>query len=147
MSIEEISLDSMVLSESVDLDLLQQEIQKLNSTDDVEESMEDDDDMSSYENRYAHNTKEDIQEKIKRRLGKLKKILKRNMSRKLSPLDLIREQSKKIENMIDNEYSCELVLDETEVLVFYMDEILQAGSIIGDINVDLSELNEAYKTK
>ena len=69
------------------------------------------------------------------------------MTRKLSPLDLVKEQSKKIENMIDNDYSCELVLDETEILVFYMDEILQACSIIGDINVDLSELNEAYKTK
>lgn len=147
MSIEEISLDSMVLSESGgDINLIHQQ-QQQQQIYDVEETMEDDDDMSSYENRYAHNTKEEVQEKIKRRLGKLKKILKRNMLRKLSPLDLIREQSKKIENMVDDEYSCELVLDEIEILVFYMDEILQAGSIIGDINVDLSELNEAYKTK
>jgi hypothetical protein len=145
MSIEEISLDAMVLSESVDINLIQPQVRQM------EESMEQDDDenddMSSYENRYAHNTKEEVQEKIKRRLSKLKKLLKRNILRKLSPLDLIKEQSKKIENMIEGEYSCDLVLDETEVLVFYMDEILQACSIVGDINVDLSELNEAYKTK
>lgn len=145
MSIEEITLDSMDLSDQADMKLNAPNSQHYDDNDNDEECIQDD--SSVYENRYAHYTKEEIQEKINRRLDKLRKLLKRNMLRKLSPLDLIREQSKKIDSFINDNSDSQFILDETEVLVFYMEQIVEVGSIVSDINMDLSELREAYNTK
>ncbi len=155
MSIEEIdvnlqeidvNLQEIDVSEGIVLGLGQTNLnESVEDIEDIEEINEDDecDDESIYENKYIHHSLDEIQAKIQKRIHKIDKINKKGILRKLSPHHLIKEQSKKLEDIMQNGGDTDFIIDHLEILIFYLDQLDDVTESFRNIYMTLVELNEA----
>jgi Na+/phosphate symporter len=141
MSIEEINIDLKEEDNEQNDIVLEKPVHEYYEDDNISE------DASIYENRYAHNSLEQIESKIQKRLSKINKINKRGILRKLSPHHLVKEQSKKLEEMIEYSGDIDFVIDHLESLIFYLNQLDDMSEVLRNIYVTLVELNEAKALK